>query len=187
MRKKVNARPAKSFGCWRKENNAMIIKKFLEFREKTIQAYNEEQHKTMEPWKKQVMELHENSDFLFYFDTSDWVSADQTEWMIQGEAAKDKLPEDKKIFLYDGQARLLGEAVILSDPLVKEEKRRGFLRSRKNEFEMKLTVLDGQAVSGMPKKNLRRLSDNLLQKLSLVSDCKLPATFCPLAVKKEAH
>ncbi len=46
----------------------MLLKKLKDFHERTMEQYKEEEN--LEPWKKKVMELHEKSAFLFYYDAT---------------------------------------------------------------------------------------------------------------------
>ena len=46
----------------------MLLKKLKDFHEQTMEQYKEEEN--LEPWKKKVMELHEKSAFLFYYDAT---------------------------------------------------------------------------------------------------------------------
>ena len=150
-----------------------MIKKLMQFREKTMEVYRQEQEKKMEPWKKRVMSLHEKSGFLFYYEASEPASADSRHWMLQGEVALGTAPEDARLFLYDGEGNILGEGRMESSPEEKEEKRRGFLRPRKNEFAITMTVLGGEETEKMDKKALNRSLNHLFLNLSLLSDIKM--------------
>ena len=150
-----------------------MIKKLMQFREKTMEVYRQEQEKKMEPWKKRVMSLHEKSGFLFYYEASEPVSADSRHWMLQGEVALGTAPEDARLFLYDGEGNILGEGRMETSPEEKEEKRRGFLRPRKNEFAITMTVLGGEETEKMDKKALNRSLNHLFLNLSLLSDIKM--------------
>ena len=45
-----------------------MLKKIKKFHEKTMEAYQKDIQDHLEPWKKKVMEIHENVQFLFYMD-----------------------------------------------------------------------------------------------------------------------
>ena len=53
----------------------MLLKKLKDFHERTMEQYKEEEN--LEPWKKKVMELHEKSAFLFYYDATLEENAEQ--------------------------------------------------------------------------------------------------------------
>ena len=53
----------------------MLLKKLKDFHEQTMEQYKEEEN--LEPWKKKVMELHEKSAFLFYYDATLEENAEQ--------------------------------------------------------------------------------------------------------------
>ena len=150
-----------------------MIKKLLRFREKTMEEYRKEQEKEMEPWKKRVMSLHEKSGFLFYYEASEPAFPDSRHWILQGEVALGTAPEDSRLILYDGEGNVLGEGRMESSPEEKEEKRRGFLRPRKNEFDITITVLEGEETEKMDKKTLNRSLNHLFLNLSLLSDIEM--------------
>ncbi|MBQ9156256.1 MAG: hypothetical protein IJ137_05705 [Eubacterium sp.] len=150
----------------------MLFDKLRRFHEKTIKQYNADHQEEMEPWKKQVMDLHERSHFLFYYDDCELEAADGSRLTVFGEAARGELSPGGHLYLYDGECRLLGEGTLLTDPTLKEEKRRGFLRSRKNGFVLKITRLDGQEFSAMKKGARNKALDHFFRSASLLSDCK---------------
>lgn len=152
----------------------MILKKIKEFQQKTQLAYEEGQRESMEPWKQTVMDLHEKSRFLFYYEDCELETGDGRALSIKGELVKEELPEDRHIYCYSGEAVLLGEGLIEGDPVTKEEKRRGFLRPRKNEFVLKLTALGGADTATMEERELRRRLRTFFQDVSLLSDCAAP-------------
>ena len=64
----------------------MLLKKLKDFHERTMEQYKEEEN--LEPWKKKVMELHEKSAFLFYYDATLEENAEQNSLIIQGSDRK---------------------------------------------------------------------------------------------------
>ena len=56
-------------------HTTMLLKKLKDFHERTMEQYKEEEN--LEPWKKKVMELHEKSAFLFYYDATLEENAEQ--------------------------------------------------------------------------------------------------------------
>lgn len=149
----------------------MVLKKLKQFQEKTREAYEEGQRESMESWKQTVMDLHEKSRFLFYYEDCELETGDGRALSIKGELVKEEVPENRHIYCYSGEAVLLGEGFMEGDPVTKEEKRRGFLRPRKNEFVLKLTVLGGEDTTEMEERELRRRLRTFFQDVSLLSDC----------------
>lgn len=167
-----------------------MLKKIRDFRKKTQDQYMNDHRDSLEPWKKKVMELHERSGFLFYYENCELEKADGSRLVIQGDIAVSDQAIQKQLkpvpavsgsgrgdgtiriglYLYDGQARLLGEGIMLSDPYEKEEKRRGFLRSRKHEFIMEISSLSGEAFQDLDERRRKKLLGNLYRSLSLISD-----------------
>lgn len=151
-----------------------MFDRIRKFRNNTFKLYVNDHRKEMEPWKKRVMDLHERSDFLFYYENCELEKADGSLLVIQGDLARhpDTIPEPAKmhLFLYDGQARLLGRGILMSDPTEKEEKRRGFLRSRKYQFIMKVTRLYGKDFSGLGQQMRNQYLDRFYHAVSLISD-----------------
>ena len=151
----------------------MLFDKLRRFHEKTIKQYNADHREEMEPWKKQVMDLHERSHFLFYYDDCELEAADGSRLTVFGEAARGELSPGGHLYLYDGECRLLGEGTLLTDSTLKEEKRRGFLRSRKNEFLLKITQLQGKDLDALDPKERKKLLQAFFQNASLFSDTTL--------------
>lgn len=150
-----------------------MIKRIRAFHKKTVEQYLKDHKEQLEPWKIHVMELHERSGFLFYYDTSEIEKAEEGELVVQGDIAKAEVPENRRLYLYDGQGRLLGEGALMSDPFEKEEKRRGFLRSRKHEFVLKIIKLQEKELSGLGQKEKKRLLQFFFREASLLSDILL--------------
>lgn len=151
----------------------MLFQAIKDFRQRTIDQYKEEEEKEMAQWKKDVMTLHEESDYLFYCDDMEPEIAGSKTLVIRGEHVKGRPTIPMPVYLYDGEGSMLGQGLLMSDSEEKEEKRRGFLRSRKNEFLMKLLVLHEENVSEMEEQNYRRLLRSLYINLSLISDKRM--------------
>lgn len=116
----------------------MWIKRLASFKKETERKYREGILAQMEPWKKRVMDLHERSSFLFYFEEIKEWDEECMECRILGELAKGNLPEKSKLYLYSGEGECLGTAILLSTPEEKEEKRIGVFRTKKNECSIQI-------------------------------------------------
>ena len=97
----------------------MLLKKLKDFHERTMEQYKEEEN--LEPWKKKVMELHEKSAFLFYYDATLEENAEQNSLIIQGSLVEGELPIGSTVYLYTGEGKYLGSGRILSEPEEKEQ------------------------------------------------------------------
>ena len=121
----------------------MVLRAIRDFHKKTEERYREEEQKNMEQWKKNVMLLHEKSDFVFYFDDYELELDKISTFTIRGEVVKGTMEKGERVFLYDGQGNLLGQGEVLSDPEEKEEKHLGIIKTKKNEFLLKITGIYG--------------------------------------------
>ena len=110
----------------------MVLRAIRDFHKKTEDRYREEEQKNMEQWKKNVMLLHEKSDFVFYFDDYELELDKISTFTIRGEVVKGTMEKGERVFLYDGQGNLLGQGEVLSDPEEKEEKHLGIIKTKKN-------------------------------------------------------
>lgn len=151
----------------------MVLRAIRDFHKKTEARYHEEEQKNMEQWKKNVMLLHEKSDFVFYFDDYELELDKISTFTIRGEVVKGTMEKGDRVFLYDGQGNLLGQGEVLSDPEEKEEKHLGIIKTKKNEFLLKITGIYGTEASGMKGKKLQNYLQNLLLELSILSDRKM--------------
>ena len=175
-----------------------MVERIKEFHRRTLDRYNESHKEKMEDWKQEVLKLHERSGFLFYYENCELEEADGSILTIQGELAKDlrsdaekepgkrALPDQNRnnkeersrsadssrmlLYLYNGQGELLGEGILMSDPYEKEEKRRGFLRLRKNECNIKIETLYGKAFAALSDKGKKALLARFFAAVSLISD-----------------
>ena len=74
-----------------------------------MEQYKEEEN--LEPWKKKVMELHEKSAFLFYYDATLEENAAKNSLIIQGSLVEGELPIGSTVYLYTGEGKYLGKKV----------------------------------------------------------------------------
>ncbi|MBQ6391885.1 MAG: hypothetical protein IJH60_00070, partial [Eubacterium sp.] len=129
-----------------------------DFHRKTMEKYQEGMEMEMEPWKKRVMQIHQEAAFLFYVDdmenytpgTSDGVC------LVRGELVKGKRQEGDPILLLDGEGKLLAKALIQTDVEEKEDRRKGLLKRKRNEFKMELTELYDRKAEGLDEAGFRR-------------------------------
>ena len=148
----------------------MVLRAIRDFHKKTEDRYREEEQKNMEQWKKNVMLLHEKSDFVFYFDDYELELDKISTFTIRGEGVKGTMEKGERVFLYDGQGNLLGQGEVLSDPEEKEEKHLGIIKTKKNEFLLKITGIYGTEASGLKGKKLQNYLRDMLLELSILSD-----------------
>ena len=148
----------------------MVLRAIRDFHKKTEDRYREEEQKNMEQWKKNVMLLHEKSDFVFYFDDYELELDKISTFTIRGEVVKGTMEKGERVFLYAGQGNLLGQGEVLSDPEEKEEKHLGIIKTKKNEFLLKITGIYGTEASGLKGKKLQNYLRDMLLELSILSD-----------------
>ncbi|MDY6046430.1 MAG: hypothetical protein SPI87_05350 [Anaerobutyricum sp.] len=151
----------------------MVLRAIRDFHKKTEDRYREEEQKNMEQWKKNVMLLHEKSDFVFYFDDYELELDKISTFTIRGEVVKGTMEKGERVFLYDGQGNLLGQGEVLSDPEEKEEKHLGIIKTKKNEFLLKITGIYGTEASDLKGKKIQNYLRNMLLELSILSDRKM--------------
>lgn len=142
----------------------MWIKRWAAFKKETERRYREGIASQMEPWKKKVMVLHEISSFLFYFEEIKEWDEDSMQCRIYGDLVKGSLPLHETLYLYNGEGKCLGKAILLSTPEEKEEKRIGVFREKKNECDIQL--LSAPEDDGELRGRIQRLAMDL----SLISD-----------------
>lgn len=148
----------------------MVLRAIRDFHKKTEDRYREEEQKNMEQWKKNVMLLHEKSDFVFYFDDYELELDKISTFTIRGEVVKGTMEKGERVFLYDGQGNLLGQGEVLSDPEEKEEKHLGIIKTKKNEFLLKITGIYGTEASDLKGKKIQNYLRDMLLELSILSD-----------------
>ena len=143
-----------------------------DFHRKTMEKYQEGMEMEMEPWKKWVMQIHQEAAFLFYVDdmenftpgTSDGVC------LVRGELVKGKRQEGAPILLLDGEGKLLAKALIRTDVEEKEDRRKGLLKRKRNEFKMELTELYDRKAEELDEAVFRRYLWKLYMDTSLIME-----------------
>ena len=146
----------------------MLLKKLKAFHERTMEQYREEEN--MEPWKKKVMEIHEKSNFLFYYDATLEENAAKSSLIIQGSITDGELPIGSKLYLYSGEGKYLGNGTILTEPEEKEQGRKGLLKRRRNEFGIKIDEYLGKDVATMNQTEKSKMLRHFENKVSLAAD-----------------
>ena len=137
----------------------MLLKKLKDFHERTMEQYKEEEN--LEPWKKKVMELHEKSAFLFYYDAT----LEENGSLVEGE-----LPIGSTVYLYTGEGKYLGSGRILSEPEEKEQGRRGLFKRRRNQFNLGLDEYLGKKVEKMKSREKTKMFHHIEANASLISE-----------------
>lgn len=146
----------------------MLLKKLKAFHERTMEQYREEEN--MEPWKKKVMEIHEKSNFLFYYDATLEENVSNGRLRIQGSLVEGELPIGSSVYFYTGEGKHTGRGTILTEPEEKEQGRKGLLKRRRNEFEIELDNYLGKEVSEMNQGEKQRMFRHFETNISLISD-----------------
>ena len=146
----------------------MLLNKLKQFHEHTMEQYRDEEE--MEPWKKKVMELHEKSSFLFYYDATLEESLSNVSLRIQGSLVEGELPIGSRIYFYTGEGKYTGSGTILSEPEEKEQGRKGLLKRRRNEFEVKIDNYLGKETEKMTPTEKRKMCQHFETNISLISE-----------------
>ncbi len=149
-------------------HTTMLLKKLKDFHERTMEQYKEEEN--LEPWKKKVMELHEKSAFLFYYDATLEENAEQNSLIIQGSLVEGELPIGSTLYLYTGEGKYLGSGRILSEPEEKEQGRRGLFKRRRNQFNLGLDEYLGKKVEKMKSREKTKMFHHIEANVSLISE-----------------
>ena len=143
-----------------------------DFHRKTMEKYQEGVEGEMEPWKKKVMQIHQEAAFLFYVDdmedftpgTSDGVC------LVRGELVKGKRQEGDPVLLLNGEGKSLARARIQTDVEEKEDRRKGLLKRKRNEFKMELTELYDRKAEELDEAGFRRYLWRLYVETSLIME-----------------
>ena len=143
-----------------------------DFHRKTMEKYQEGVEREMEPWKKKVMQIHQEAAFLFYVDdmedftpgTSDGVC------LVRGELVKGKRQEGDPVLLLNGEGKSLARARIQTDVEEKEDRRKGLLKRKRNEFKMELTELYDRKAEELDEAGFRRYLWRLYVETSLIME-----------------
>ena len=140
------------------------------FHKRTMEAYRDDHDRQMEPWKKKVMDIHEQSSFLFYLeDCLEEDLAEQT-LLVRGDLVKGEPPLGTRLFLYTGQGELWGKALLRSQPQEKEPERKGLFKRRRNEMIIQLEDCRGKRAESMDNTELLRCFNSIFLDVSLISD-----------------
>ena len=150
----------------------MLLKKLKDFHERTMEQYKEEEN--LEPWKKKVMELHEKSAFLFYYDATLEENAEQNSLIIQGSLVEGELPIGSTVYLYTGEGKYLGSGRILSEPEEKEQGRRGLFKRRRNQFNLGLDEYLGKKVEKMKSREKTKMFIHSVQSILVTRNLYSP-------------
>ena len=146
----------------------MLLKKLKDFHERTMEQYREEEN--MEPWKKKVMEIHEKSEFLFYYDATLEENISQASLIVQGSVTEGELPIGTRVYLYTGEGRYLGNGTVLTEPEEKEQGRKGLLKRRRNEFSLKINEYLGKETEKMNAGEKTKMMRHFESQVSLISE-----------------
>ena len=144
----------------------MLLKKLKAFHERTMEQYKEQD---MEPWKKKVMEIHEKSSFLFYYDATLEANITKRVLTIQGSLVEGNLPTGARLYFYSGEGRYLGNGIILTEPEEKEQGRKGLLKRRRNEFCLQLEHYLEKDVIKLTPNEMSKLLRHFETNVSLIS------------------
>lgn len=143
-----------------------------DFHRKTMEKYQEGVEREMEPWKKKVMQIHQEAAFLFYVDDmEDFIPGTfDGVCLVRGELVKGKRQEGDPILLLDGEGKLLAKALIRTDVEEKEDRRKGLLKRKRNEFKMELTELYDRKAEELDEAGFRRYLWKLYLDTSLIME-----------------
>ena len=150
----------------------MLIRVIKRFRENTRKRYEMAEEQSMESWKKQVRLLHEEAEFLFYYEEAEPEPNSLLRFLIRGEPVKGTLPPGSPLLLLSGQAKELGRAEVVSDTEEKEEKRLGLMHIKRN---IRITEVFGEKAETMEVNHYRRQMERLWDELSLVVNAAEPS------------
>lgn len=138
--------------------------------ERTMEAYRQNQEENMEPWKRKVMDIHEQADFLFYLEEGLEEDRQERKLLLRGQLVKGDPEPGTRIYFFTGQGDLMGSGLLCSRPEEKEAERKGLFKRRRNEMIIQLvTYLDMEAES-MDNLELSRPFNNILLDASLITD-----------------
>lgn len=142
----------------------MLLKILKTFRQETEKKYKEGLTENMAEWKKTVMRMHDEAEFLFYFDEfTDWDER-KGSCVIMGSYTRGNPQPGTVIHLYSGQAELLARAKLVREIQEAELKLAGFSRERKYLCELQLLCKETQS------EQMLRIFQRLNGQLSLLSD-----------------
>ncbi|MDO4976192.1 MAG: hypothetical protein Q4E53_02905 [Eubacteriales bacterium] len=137
------------------------------FHEKTMEEYKKGLEENMEPWKKKVMEIHDQASYLFYVEEVASKMPQGTS-VIRGDRVKGNGRPYMALSLLDGQGEELAKGVFHSEMQEQEERRKWFVVEQKQEFQMKITQIGDQMVDELDAREYRNMLQELLLDLSLI-------------------
>ena len=146
----------------------MLLNKLKQFHQQTMERYRDEDN--MELWKKAVMEIHEKATFLFYYDATLEQNSKTATLRIQGTIVKGELPVGSVLHFYTGEGRHVGSGTILSEPEEKEQGRKGLLKRRRNEFEIKIDTYLGKETIKMNETEKKKMLQHFETQISLITN-----------------
>ena len=138
--------------------------------ERTMEIYRQDHESQMEAWKKKVMDIHDQSSFLFYLDDCLEENLAERTLLVRGDLVKGEPPLGTRLFLYTGQGELRGKALLRSRPQEKESERRGLFKRRRNEMIIQLEDCRGKRAESMDNTELLRCFNSIFLDVSLISD-----------------
>ena len=148
----------------------MPFTRLRKFHERTMETYRQDHDGRMEDWKRKVMDIHEQSIFLFYLDDCLEENRDERTLLIRGELVKGSPPLGTRLYLYTGQGQCRGRALLRSQPQEKESERKGLFKRRRNEMIIQLEDYLQKRAESMDNLEISRCSNNILLDISLISD-----------------
>ena len=143
-----------------------------DFHRKTMEEYRKGMEGEMEAWKKKVMQIHQEAEFLFYVDEMEDYTPGSPDGicLVRGEVVKGNLQAGDGILLLNGEGNHLARALIRSDVEEKEDRRKGLLKRKRNEFKMKVTELYDRKADELDEAGLRRFLWRLFVESSLIME-----------------
>lgn len=145
---------------------------FKDFHRKTMEEYRKGMEGEMEAWKKKVMQIHREAEFLFYVDEMEDYTPGSPDGicLVRGEVVKGNLQAGDGILLLNGEGNHLARALIRSDVEEKEDRRKGLLKRKRNEFKMEVTELYDRKADELDEAGLRRFLWRLFVESSLIME-----------------
>lgn len=143
-----------------------------DFHRKTMEEYRKGMEGEMEAWKKKVMQIHREAEFLFYVDEMEDYTPGSPDGicLVRGEVVKGNLQAGDGILLLNGEGNHLARALIRSDVEEKEDRRKGLLKRKRNEFKMEVTELYDRKADELDESGLRRFLWRLFVESSLIME-----------------
>ncbi len=143
-----------------------------DFHRKTMEKYRKGMEGEMETWKKKVLQIHQEADFLFYVDEMEDYTPGTSNGvcLVRGELVKGIRRTGEGILLLNGEGNQLAKALIRTDVEEKEDRRKGLMKRKRNEFKMEVTELYGKKADELDEAGLRRHLWRLFVEISLIME-----------------